>query len=192
MRFSLGMKEFSFVGAIPTADNLSDTTDDTVMNSLRDVMSRYTVILGALETWTLWGSPLQQCIENKGHLSSLYSFSVQELHREGLQWARHCEICFTGYVLRIWPSSCKHPHPCFVLKGGMLSTTDLLQFPSHFFTVLCLLKPAQIMVSSGCLQFSSSRSVSCFSHKEMSISQISIQLEIAFSATSVCGMVEFS
>lgn len=45
MRFALGMKEFSFVGTFPTADNLSDTTDDTVMKSLRDVTSRYTVLL---------------------------------------------------------------------------------------------------------------------------------------------------
>ena len=45
MRFALGMKEFSFVGAFPTADNISDTTDDAVMNPLRDVMSRYTVVL---------------------------------------------------------------------------------------------------------------------------------------------------
>lgn len=37
------------------ADNLTDTTDDIIMSSLRDVTSKYTVILGALETWTLLG-----------------------------------------------------------------------------------------------------------------------------------------
>lgn len=183
MRFALGMKEFSFVGAFPTADNLSDTTDDTVMKSLRDVTSRYTVLLWALETWTLWESPLQQCFENKGHLSSLHSFSVQGLHR-GLRWTRHCEVCSTGNVLRSWPSSCEHPQLCCGFKGGILSTTDLSKFPSPFFTVPCLRKPAWIVVSSGCLQFSSRGAVSCFSHKETSISQISIQLETAFSVTS--------